>query len=155
MTGLLGTTYAFAQGVPGDSSNLVQKIATKFGLKEAEVQAVFDQDRTDRHEEMENQYEAKLNLLVTEKKITSEQKTLILAKHKELQANRESSMGKMKALSSSEKKTAMETQRTALEKWAKENNIDVKYVMGFGGRGHWGPGMMGKPGTSPAEQSDQ
>lgn len=135
--GLLGTTYAYAQGVPGDSSNLVQKIATKFGLKESDVQAVFDQNRAEHQAEREKQYEARLDQLVKDGKITTEQKTLILTKHKELETNRLANMEKMQSLSVSERKAAMETERAKLEDWAKTNNIDVKYVVGFGmGKGH-------------------
>lgn len=139
--GLLGTTYAYAHGVPGDSSNLVQKIATKFGLKESEVQAVFDQDREARRAEHETQYVARLDQLVTDGKITQEQKTLLLAKHKELEATRLANREKMQSLSASERKAAIEAERTALEEWASSNNIDIKYLMGFGvGKGH-GPWM--------------
>jgi hypothetical protein len=140
--GILGTTYAYAQGAPGDSSNLVQEIANKFGLKQSDVQAVFDQDRADQKAQRQQQYEARLTQLVTDGKITADQKSLILAKHKELEENRQSTMEKMKTMSQSERKAAMDADKTALEAWAKQNNIDVKYVMGFGkggGRGGHGP----------------
>jgi len=38
------------------------------------------------------------------------------------------------------------TEREALEKWASDNGIDLKYLMGLGGFGRGGHGGFGGPG---------
>ncbi len=77
----------------------------------------------------------RLQALVDKGTITADQKNKIEAKQAEL-------------------KTKREAERTALETWAKDNGIDLKYLMGgFGmGRGHGGPdGHMGN--FSPAKDN--
>ncbi len=145
---LLGSTRALAQestSTTNPMTSLVQKIADKFGLNKDEVQAVFDQSREERQASRQAEYETRLSQLVTDGKITEAQKQLILTKHKEMQANRESEMTTLKDMSASQRRTAMETRRNELETWATQNGIDSQYVLpgeahGFGGRGMHGFG---------------
>lgn len=141
--GLLTVTGASAQDSSNPHDTIVQKIADKFGLNKDEVQKVFDEERTARQAEMEAKNAQRLDTLVSEGKITNEQKTLILNKQKELrekhQANRDNFEGK----TPEEMKTQMESQKTELETWTKENGISIEYLMGnkfnikFGGpNGH-------------------
>jgi hypothetical protein len=68
----------------------------------------------------------RLQAAVDAGKITAEQKTTIEAKQAEMKATRD-------------------TDRTALEKWATDNNISQKYLMMGGGHGDMGgPGGPGK-----------
>jgi hypothetical protein len=142
------TVYAETQTDPKDPmTTLVQKIADKFGLKQSDVQTVFDQEREARKVKMEEEYESRLTTLVKDGKITEAQKQLILAKHKELETSRQSAMQNEKGKTEEERKkdreankTKMDTERKELEAWAKQNNIDVQYLMGFGMRGGHGPG---------------
>ena len=104
-------------------SSLVQKIADKFGLKKEDVQAVFDQAKTDRMAQRQTMFEDELTQLVKDGKISENQKQLIINKRKELMTNRK-------------------TKRSELQDWAKQNNIDLKYLMGLwkgpmGKRGGW------------------
>lgn len=126
-------------------STLVQKIADKFGLNKADVQAVFDQERADRQAEMQAKFEAQLTQDVTDGKITDAQKQLVLAKRKELESARQAEMQSLEGKTAEErqaamaaKKTARDAERTALQNWATQNNIDVKYVFGGFGKGHRG-----------------
>jgi hypothetical protein len=138
-------------------SSLVQKIAQKFNLSEADVQAVVDADRAERETQMKAEREAdnekRLAEAVTKGEITEAQKQLILAKQKEIEATRESSKpADMKNLTDDEKtavKTKMDAQRSALEEWAKTNGIDVKYLM-MGGHGPGGNHNGPPPGDKPA-----
>ena len=108
--GLLTSTTVLAQTTTDNQnqmSSLVSKLAEKFGLNQGEVQAVFDQERSQRHAQMETLFEQQLTQDVKDGKITEAQKQLIIAKRQELQA------------------------------WASQNNIDLRYLRGgFGGRGH-------------------
>ncbi len=121
---LLGTTVAYAQesGSNGNPS-IIQKIAQKFGLNEADVKSVFDQNRADKKAQMETKFEARLDQLVKDGKITDAQKQLIIAKRKEISGQ-------------------TQTGRKGLTDWATINGIDLKYLMGgMGMRGGFGRGM--------------
>jgi polyhydroxyalkanoate synthesis regulator phasin len=104
--------YAMGGGGSGGSSELVTKIAQRFNLNQSDVQAVFDEYK---NAEREAEISERLQELVDEGKITAEQKTLIENKLKEVQA-------------------ARDQERRDLEAWAKEKNIDLKYVMGHGSK---------------------
>ena len=136
---VLGATSALASTTSNTESTIVQKIADKFGLNKDEVQKVFDQERADRKSQMEQKFEDNLTSLVNDGKITDAKKTLILNKHKELEAQKGSQKSDFKNLTPEERKSQMDAKKTELENWAKENGIDLKYLFGgFGGgmRGH-------------------
>lgn len=105
---------AFAQGNNSDGS-LVDKVASKFNLNKQEVQSVFDEDRQAHQAEQKAERSTELQSKVDDGTITAEQKTAIEKKMEETHASREQS-------------------KASLEEWAKQNNIDAKYVM-MGGRG--------------------
>ena len=115
LAGIVGTSMVSAQSADSGSS-IVEKIATKFGVKEADVQAVFDEEHAERQAERTAEMSDRLQDAVDDGDITAEQKKLIEAKVAENQKEREA-------------------ERTALQQWADENNIDMRYVMG-GGRGN-------------------
>ncbi len=145
--GLAGNNLASAATTTSSTDSLVGKIAQKFNLKESDVQAVFEDDRKTKEAERQAVIEKELSEAVTKGTITSEQKDKILAKRAELQAQREAARDSMKDKTDAERKAAMQTKRTELEQWAKDNNIStdfMKYVMGHGGgRGLGGPGGPG------------
>ena len=131
---LFSAVPIFAQTTNTGQENLIQQIAQKFGLKTADVKAVFDQNKTDRQAKMQQTINTKLDQLVKDGKITQAQKDLIVAKQKELQAARAANAGNKTNLTAAQRKAAMATQKAALEKWAKDNGIDIQYLMGgFGG----------------------
>lgn len=134
--GLFGISSVSAQTATDPSSSIVQKIAEKFGLNKDEVQKVFDEERVTRQAKMQTRMEDRLTELVSTGKLTEAQKQLILTKHKELQTERQSEMQSMKDLTFEQRKEKMETRRTELEAWAKENGIDTQYLF-------WGHGMKG------------
>src|SRR3989344_1310095 len=83
MLGLLSVSYVSAQET-GNYPPIVQKIAEKFGLNESDVQAVFDEERDERHAEMQARWKERLDDLVNEGKITSKQKQALIDKHEEM-----------------------------------------------------------------------
>lgn len=145
--GLLTGATAFAQDATSENptSSLVQKISEKFGLKQSDVQAIFDQEKQVHMEKMQQKNEDRLSKLVKDGKITDAQKQLILAKNKELLANRQAHMETMKSMTADERKAAMQDERKSLTDWAAQNDIDLSYLMPFrmksGMRGHAGFGM--------------
>lgn len=148
-TSLAGMTGAYAQASTTDSpTNLVKAIADKFNLKQEDVQSVFDQERTTHMAKMKASFESRLSADVTSGKITEAQKQLILTKRNELEAMREEHKNDSTTLTPAERKTQMEAKKTELETWAKDNGIDLKYLlggMGKGMRGHMGGPGMGAP----------
>lgn len=154
--GLLTTSTIFAQNASTQHSSLVEKIASTFGLNTSDVQAVFDQERTERRKEMQKKYEEQLTQYVSEGKITEQQKQLILDKHQEMQAQHQAKRESLQNMTDSERKAAIaanranrEEQKTELEQWANQNGIDMQYILGFGKRGGKGPGRAFYTETAP------
>lgn len=132
----IGAIGAQAQDKTTYQTSLIQKISQKFGLKEADVKAVFDQQHTEKQAQMQAKMDEKLAQLVKDGKITEAQKNLILAKHKEMQSNRQSKMEAMKNMTPEQRKAAMEQHKKELQDWATQNGIDSQYLFGgFGMRG--------------------
>lgn len=111
---LLGISAASADTANG-SSNIIDKLVEKFNLNRDDVQAVFDEERSEQQAERSAEFSDQLQQKVDDGDITAEQKTLIEQKFSEIQ-------------------TAHEAERTALQQWADDNGIDMKYLMGGHGR---------------------
>jgi hypothetical protein len=142
-TGVAGVS-AFAQTANTEYKTFVQSLAQKLGISEDKVNTAVTEIHNERHQEMLQKYEEKLSTAVKNGEITEAQKTLILEKGKQLEEDREAHKESMKDKTPEERRTEMEQKRTELEAWAKENNIDMKYLrFGFGGRGHKGGMGMG------------
>jgi hypothetical protein len=148
--GAYGVTKVSAASDPTNpQASLVQKIADTFHLDKSKVQAVFDQNRTEKQARAETNYEARLTQAVTDGKITAAQKDLILAEHNKLKAELDAAAGK----TGTDRRTAMDAVRTEGEAWAKANNVDAKWLIGPGhmrGMGGMGMhhGMMGADGDA-------
>ena len=147
VAGLTATQAVLAATDSTDNpeSSLVDKLATKFGLNKSDVQAVFDEDHSEREAEHEAKAAERLQALVDDGTITAEQKTAIEAKIAEMKAERESERDSFKDLSADERKAKMEEKKAELDKWAEENGIDLTKLRGIlmGGRGGHGPGGPG------------
>lgn len=137
----LSAHYVHAQGNSATASSIVQKIAQKFGLKEADVQSVFDEERQQHMSEMHVKFEGQLTQDVKDGKITEAQKQLILAKSTEFETLHETQKEAFKNMNPEQRRTAMEAKHAELETWAKQNNIDMKYILGHKGMIGKGRGM--------------
>lgn len=120
------TVHAQTTNNNNSFSELVQMIAQKFNLDQAQVQGVFDQYKTQHQIKKIDNWNSKLDQDIKDGKITQAQKQLIISKRQELQNNRPD----FKNLTSDQKKAAVKQQKTDLENWAKQNNIDIKYLIG-------------------------
>ena len=132
-------------------TNLVNAIAQKFNLNTNDVQAVFDEQhtqmRTQRQEEMSQNFTDRLAKAVTDGKLTQAQSDLIIAKKAELQAQTIDLKDKTKE----EVQTIMKTNMDSLKQWASDNNIPINYIqLGFGGHGKGD--MMGRGGFMMGEK---
>lgn len=132
----LGSGVLYAQTAPdGGATTFIQKLAQKLGISEDKVSSAVTEIRSEAQADRQKAYEEKLSAAVTSGELTEAQKQLILTKHKEMIAARESTMESMKDMTHEERHAAMESKRTELETWAKTNNIDVKWLMPAGMKG--------------------
>ncbi len=137
-TAATGLRVASAESSSGGSS-LVDKIASTFNLSKDDVQKVFDEDRASHQAEHQAKFKEQLDQAVKDGKLTQEQADKILAKQQEL----ESFMNDLRDETEEERKTAMDTKRTELAQWAKDNDIPEEYAHFMHGPG--GPGEHGGP----------
>ncbi len=144
--GMIGSSKAFAQGqevFDDPTASLVTRIAERFSLNKEEVRQVFNAELEKHHKRMLEKSSQDLVTLVDDGKINEAQKQLIIDKRTELHTNHMSIMENLKGLSRQEIRAAMEKQKTELEKWAKDNGIDPKYVYGNMGKMGFGGNMRG------------
>lgn len=136
--GLLGmqAVHAESSTTTDPMSSLVEKLANKFNLNKNDVQKVFDENRSEMEAKHEANVSTRLQKLVDAGTITSDQKTKVEAKLKELKSARETDRDALKNLSPEERKAKMEEKRNELDTWAKENGIDLTKLEGIFRGGH-------------------
>jgi len=138
----MGTGSVYAQNTGTGTPSLIERIASRFGLNQSDVQSVFDNYRNERKTQMETGYKNYLNDLVRKGTITETQKEAIIAKRKELEAERTANREDWKTMTPEQRQQAMQQKHVSLETWAKDNGIDLSLLFGMGGRGfhmihHW------------------
>ncbi|MFZ2154245.1 MAG: hypothetical protein WAV16_03375 [Candidatus Moraniibacteriota bacterium] len=121
-------------------NSIIEKIAQKFNLNKDEVQKVFDEERGEREKKMEENFNARLDEAISKGNLTEAKKALILEKRAQLQSEFQSNREANKNLSHEDREAKFKANREALEKWATDNGIDIKYLMGMGGPGRGGHG---------------
>ncbi len=139
-SGLFGATQVLAQANNGNYPSFVQELAQKLGIDQSKVQQAVDQIRQDHKSQMQTHFNDTLDQAVKDGELTEAQKQLVLDKRQELQNTKQN----FKDMTSQERRQAMQNQRQQLEDWAKQNNIDLKYLFrghgslgGFKGRWGW------------------
>jgi len=133
--GVVGSNIVTAEN-DNPHGTLVQKLTEKFGLDEGQVQAVFDEAKEERHEDIKEKKEAYFENLVSEGTITDEQKTLLIQKFGQLKEEKKGKWEDYKNLSFEERKNLKMDHKEDLEKWAEENGIDLQDLfVGFGHKG--------------------
>jgi len=154
-TGIGVASAASNTGSTTGGDSLVDKIASTFNLDKSKVQAVFDSNRQENEAKHQAKVEEKLNKLVTDGKLTTTQKDAIVSKMKEVQTQRDNDRQTLKDKTAAERKSYMEQQKTALEQWAKDNNIPTQYLhFVVGGPGHRGPGTFGDAAGKTTDEPD-
>lgn len=130
---------ASAATTSNGQSNLVDKLASTFKLNKADVQKVFDEDRASHQAEREQAMKTKLDQAVKDGKITQDQEDKLIAKLKELQADRKE-FKDMKEETQAER-DAHKAKMDAFKQWLTDNKIPEDLARPMGGHGHMGPGM--------------
>jgi len=127
-------------------SSLVTALSSKFNLNKDDVQKVFDEQRTVMEAERETKAKEEVAQLVTDGKLTQAQADAINAKRAELKKERDANRTTDPSTKTmEERKSEMEARRSALESWAKENDISTEYLRYVMGGGHRDPGGHGGP----------
>lgn len=107
-----------------DGDTLVEKLATKFNVKTEDVQAVFDENRQEHEAERAKKQEEHLTQLVTDGKLTEDQKNALIAKRQEMEAKRDSMRDSLKNASKEEHKAAREQHHNEMDQWFQDQGID-------------------------------
>jgi len=150
---LLGSTLFGAQYVSAQDATIsqpvVQKIAKKFNLNQADVQRVFDEEHAMRHAERQTAFEKNLTQAVTDGKITAVQKAAILKKLQDKEVNKPKDHEAIKNMTEAERETAMTQKKQEFDSWAQEIGLTREVLRevlakrgGLGFHGGFGRGMM-------------
>lgn len=138
----LGAFSALPTYAASNTTGLIDRLVERFSLNRNDVQAVFDEHRSELGVQHEQAMKDRLTQAVTNEKITQAQSDLITAKHAELKTFMES----LKDKTMEERREAMKTKMDELKQWAEDNNIPLQYLhLGMKGpHGKFGP-RMGMP----------
>lgn len=123
--------YSGQQASADEGSNprdtMIQALVERFGLNQTEVETFFEEQHAARQAEREATHEANLDAAVTAGVITESQKDALVAKHAEMQVERET------ARENGEKpdKSEREEHRAEMEAWATEQGIDLEALHEF------------------------
>ena len=118
----------FISGTENPHQPLIQKLVQKFGLKEDEVKAVFDEVKVAHKTEMKANLEKKLTIDVAAGKITEAQKQAILAKMEEIHSQHLIDKEAFQDMTPEQRREAMTKVKNDLKAWATANNIDPSYL---------------------------
>jgi len=147
--GLVGIGSVFADSDDSNKDSRPQRIAEHFNLDLDSVNGFFEEERTIHQAEMQQRQAEKLAQLVTDGKITEDQKTAIASKYDEMRSEREEDRvekGEMRDMTFEERKAERAerviergSRHAEMDSWLEENNIgkDLLPALGlgsFGGR---------------------
>ncbi|QQG47343.1 MAG: hypothetical protein HY044_04440 [Candidatus Woesebacteria bacterium] len=110
--------------------DIVSAFAQKFGLPKDQVQSFFDEFRSQRKmhimQNMQARFEDRLSRLVTEGKITSDQKSAILNEINSLKVKH--NLDSLNTMSLTDRKKALQSFSLDLKSWAKSQGINVSLL---------------------------
>jgi hypothetical protein len=149
---IFGAIYTTVKAAENSNpmNDLVKAIAQKFNLNVGDVQAVFDEQKTEMETKFQQEFADRLAKAVSDGKLTQAQADLLTAKCTEILAQKEAQKTNIEKMTQEERREsqeAMKTQAESLKQWAKDNNIPQEYLMflGFGvGRDRGGSGFNGR-----------
>ncbi len=143
VAGAVGIGSAFADD--SQHSSIAQKIADRFSLNVDDVNKVFEEQQAERQAEMKQKQEDQLNSLVSEGKITEEQKQLLINKFEEKRAENESNKGnksqnkeEFKNMTQEERKAERAQRQAEMDAWFEANGIDKELFSKMGENGPQG-----------------
>jgi predicted homoserine dehydrogenase-like protein len=139
VAGAVGVTSASALTSTDSSTgtSLIDKLVSKFNLSKADVQAVFDADRTEHQATMKADRTAALKTALTEGKLTQVQYDYIVKAQAEIDTLMDAAGDRDSQTDA--QKSAIKKKMDALRDWIKVQNLTPENLgLGFG-RGKGGP----------------
>ncbi|MBI2103450.1 hypothetical protein HYT59_00430 [Candidatus Woesebacteria bacterium] len=139
MVGVLTASLVSAQ----DSSaypTIIERLSDRFGLNKDDVKEVFEEVRDEHKAEMYANWAERLDDLVADGKITSDQKQAILDKHEEFENKMEEIRNQ--SLTFDERKQKLQALHEEFKNWAESQGIDLSLIGPFG-KGFKGGFRMG------------
>jgi hypothetical protein len=133
--GTIGLASAATDNSSNSGSSIVDKIATKFNLDKDDVQAVFDQHRSEKHAQMKADQKERLAQAVNDGKLTQAQADYITKTLDEIGSLIGNTTPEQQSSSVREQ---IKAKMDALRDWAETNNVDKQYIghLGHGSGGH-------------------
>ena len=122
----------------GNQDDFATKIANRLGVDKGKLTAVLEEMHDERHSQMEERFETKLNEAVSNGSITSAQKTTIEVKHEELEKKHEANRESFQAMTPEEKRSTRQSERDELEAWANTQGINLSDFFVHGNMGEQG-----------------
>ncbi len=134
---IAGSVYAHGFGMFEDGqTNLIQKIAQRFGLGESDVENVFAEFKEEKQQQMQTQFENRLTDAVNSGTITEEQKQAIIDRHNQMIENKQGGFQSLKDLTPEERSQERQNMREEHEAWANQNGLSLETLQEImGGRG--------------------
>ncbi len=110
--------------------DIVSAFAQRFGLPKDQVQSFFDEFRSQRKlhimQNMQARFEDRLSRLVTEGKITSDQKSAILNEVSSLKVKY--NLDSLNTMSLTDRKKTLQSFSSDLKSWAKSQGINISLL---------------------------
>ena len=133
--------FGFRGGENKDS--LIQRLVEKFNLNQGEVEGAFEEHREEMQEERKEHQEEHLNELVSEGKLTEDQKNALIEKREQWKEEREQDREELKDMTREQRREQAQEHREEMQQWMEDSGIDHDALGGQGngmGRGHGGFG---------------
>ena len=137
------SAHGFGRGEGRDS--FTQSLSEKFNLNEGEVNSFLEEKQVARQEERKTEREEHLSGLVSEGKLTGDQKTAMINKMEENQAEKQQNRDQFKDMTREERQAERQEHRDEMDQWFEEQGIDKDEsdLRGEMGEGHGGRGGNG------------
>ncbi len=111
----------------GNYPPIIQKLVERFNLNENEVREVIDENRQERYQRTQVNFEEKLDRLIANNQFNGEQKEAVMAKMNEMQEKYE----EFKNLPPEERCAEMREMKEGMKEWSEENEIKFGTLNGF------------------------
>jgi hypothetical protein len=131
----VGADVVSAEETDQGPERMIERLAERFGLNQDEVKSFFESEREASQAKRQAALEERLSEAVSEGRLSEEQKQLILDKREELRAEREANRESYRDMDRDERREERKSRRDALQAWAEENGIDMRYLVGRHGKG--------------------
>lgn len=140
---VFATSSAGAQSPLPGTQTIIQRIAQRFNLNQADVQKVFDEQKTEILNQKRSQLETRLNQAVADGKITQVQKQAILDKFGQMKSSMWADKKQLHNITPEQRQQAKAQKQQELQTWAQQNGLNPQTLQDLIGHGAKGFGIKG------------